>query len=65
MESLRMQLKVCEGCGRLWFRTGSGDGVYGSCCAGKLAEHARAAALPRRAQRSKGHGLRIVRGGAR
>ena len=63
MEYLRVQLKVCEGCGKLWFRAASVDGVYGNCCAGKLAEHARAV-QPRRSQRSKGHGLRIVCGGA-
>ncbi len=41
MEYLRVQLKVCEGCGGLWFRT-SGEDVYGRCCAGKLAQHAKA-----------------------
>jgi hypothetical protein len=42
MEYLRVQLKVCEGCGNLWFRTQSTEDVYGRCCAGKLAQHAKA-----------------------
>ena len=42
MEYLRVQLKVCEGCGNLWFRTQSAEEVYGRCCAGKLAQHAKA-----------------------
>jgi hypothetical protein len=42
MEYLRVQLKVCEGCGGLWFRTQSAEDVYGRCCAGKLAQHAKA-----------------------
>jgi len=41
MEYLHVQLKVCEGCGGLWFRT-SGEDVYGRCCADKLAQHAKA-----------------------
>ena len=64
MEYLRVQLKVCEGCGNLWFRTTSVDGVYGKCCAGKLAQHAKAEPQQRRAQRSKGHSLQIVTAGA-
>ena len=50
MEYLRVQLKVCEGCGGLWFRTQSA-GVYGRCCAGKLAQHAKAKPDQRRANR--------------
>jgi len=65
MEYLRVQLKVCEGCGKLWFRTTSVDGVYGSCCAGKLAQHAKAAPPQRHARRGKSHGLHVVAGGAR
>lgn len=53
MEYLRVQLKVCEGCGGLWFRA-EGSEVsdskqkYGRCCAGKLAEHARVRREPAR-----------------
>ncbi len=65
MEYLRVQLKVCEGCGNLWFRTAMVEGVYGSCCAGKLAQHAKAAPREHRARRTKGHCLHLVTGGAR
>ena len=62
MEYLRVQLKVCEGCGNLWFRTPAED-VYGRCCAGKLAQHAKANSdQPRRGRRAK-HSLHVVRGG--
>ena len=45
MEYLRVQLKVCEGCGGLWFRSQSTEDVYGRCCAGKLAQHAKAVVM--------------------
>jgi hypothetical protein len=65
MEYLRVQLKVCEGCGGLWFRTQSED-VYGRCCAGKLAQHAKA--RPERRGRPKRHRMAmsqaVVMGGA-
>lgn len=51
MEYLRVQLKVCEGCGGLWFRTQSAEDVYGRCCAGKLAHHAKSSMERRRARR--------------
>jgi hypothetical protein len=35
---LRMDLKVCEGCGVLWLRTRTVDGVYCNGCVGRLAE---------------------------
>jgi hypothetical protein len=53
MEYLRVQLKVCEGCGGLWFRTQSAEDVYGRCCAGKLAQHAKANLDRRVARRVK------------
>ena len=40
MEYLRVQLKVCEGCGGLWYRTQS-ESVYGRCCAGEVAPNIR------------------------
>lgn len=51
MEFLRVQLKVCEGCGGLWFRTQSTEDVYGRCCAKKLAQHAKANPEERRGRR--------------
>jgi len=36
MNYLRLELKVCEGCGVLWLRTGVGDGVYCQKCAFQL-----------------------------
>ena len=53
MEYLRVQLKVCEGCGGLWFRTQSTDDVYGSCCAVKLAQHAKARPEKQRERRPR------------
>jgi hypothetical protein len=53
MEFLRVQLKVCEGCGGLWFRMQSGEEKYGRCCAGKLAQHAQARPEERRARRRR------------
>lgn len=65
MEYLRVQLKVCEGCGNLWYRTASVDGVYGSCCKGKLAEHAKAKPEQRRMKRGTEHRAMAAAGGAR
>jgi hypothetical protein len=63
MEYLRVQLKVCEGCGNLWFRTENVD-VYGSCCMGKLAQHAKASPEERRGRPLGKHSARALRGGA-
>lgn len=63
MEYLRVQLKVCEGCGGLWFRTDNAENVYGRCCASKLAMHAKAGSDRRRGRRAK-HPMSAVRGGA-
>ena len=38
MNYLRMDLKVCEGCGVLWLRTGSALAVYCRGCSATLAE---------------------------
>jgi hypothetical protein len=38
MNYLRMDLKVCEGCGALWLRMCAMKGVYCRSCAAKLAE---------------------------
>lgn len=55
MEYLPVQLKVCEGCGNLWFRTQSDEAIYGRCCAGKLAQHAKARPEQRRGWRATRH----------
>ena len=36
MNDLRLDLKVCEGCGALWLRTGLADGVYCRACLRRL-----------------------------
>ena len=38
MGYVRMDLKVCEGCGALWLRAGATEGVYCRACTRKLAE---------------------------
>jgi hypothetical protein len=58
MEYLRVQLKVCEGCGGLWFRT-QGSEVYGRCCAGKLAQHAKAKPEERRGRRANRYAMAL------
>lgn len=65
MEYLRVQLKVCEGCGNLWYRTTSNDGNYGSCCAGKMAQHAKAEPEQRRTPRGGRRRGQHVQAGAR
>jgi len=37
MMYLRVELKICEGCGALWLRGGVGDGVYCSDCVVRMA----------------------------
>lgn len=37
MMHLRLELKICEGCGALWLRTGVSDGPYCARCKGRLA----------------------------
>ena len=64
MEYLRVQLKVCEGCGGLWYRTQSASEVYGRCCAGKLAEHARARVAERHGRRARRYEAMAMAGGA-
>jgi hypothetical protein len=36
MMYLRVFLKVCEGCGSLWFRAQESDGVYCAGCAARM-----------------------------
>lgn len=38
MNYLRRDLKVCEGCGGLWVRTGEAAGVYCRHCSPRMAE---------------------------
>lgn len=37
MKYLRVELKICEGCGALWLRISSEDGVYCSNCVVRMA----------------------------
>ena len=53
MEYFRVQLKVCEGCGGLWFRTEALARVYCAGCSGKMAVHAKAGADKRSGRRAK------------
>jgi hypothetical protein len=68
MEYLRVQLKVCEGCGGLWFRTETLAKVYCTGCTGKMAGHAKARLEDRPGRRAKhGSGAQTqvqLRGGA-
>ena len=41
MNDLHVELKVCEGCGALWLRTGVANGVYCRTCVGRIAEFPR------------------------
>ncbi len=38
MHNLRLELKICEGCGVLWLRSGKIDGCYCKGCSARLAE---------------------------
>jgi hypothetical protein len=38
MKYLRVDLKICEGCGALWLRAGPIDGVYCRGCIARLAD---------------------------
>lgn len=38
MKYLRVEVKICEGCGALWLRGGVGDGVYCIQCISRLAD---------------------------
>jgi len=38
MNHLRVDLKICEGCGALWLRAQRLDGVYCRACSSRLAE---------------------------
>ena len=37
MKYLPVEVKICEGCGALWLRSGAGDGVYCMHCSARLA----------------------------
>jgi len=38
MNDFSLELKICEGCGVLWLRSGRIDGVYCRGCSARLAE---------------------------
>ena len=56
MNYLRLDLKVCEGCGALWLRSETTTGVYCRSCAEKLAEFP----APRRRRRTRVRQERVV-----
>lgn len=65
MMYLRVQLKVCEGCGSLWFRPEQG-GIYCERCVRRLKDFP---APGSRRRRMRSHGARktgssVVAGGA-
>ncbi len=71
MNYLRMDLKVCEGCGALWLRMCVRKDVYCRSCAAKLADfpaprQSRSGGKRTRLQRSTGCGAGVPStGGAR
>jgi hypothetical protein len=74
MNDLRLELKVCEGCGALWVRPTRAPGVYCGGCTRKLSEFpdalGRRTAHPRTgqfrgAETENGHRFQVIAGGAR
>lgn len=70
--AVRMELKVCEGCGALWLRSGVNCGVYCRGCSAKLQEFPAPLGRrgPRGTRRRTRHAvgaakLSVVAGGAR
>ena len=64
MMYLKVSLKICEGCGNLWFRAENGTTVYCGSCAKKLESFP----IPRLRRRPGGRrkkDLQVVAGGAR
>lgn len=57
MDYLRRELKVCEGCGGLWVRTGVSAGIYCGHCGPRMAE------LPPRRRVRAGRPCRVERPG--
>jgi len=53
MNALRVELKICEGCGVLWLRAATMDAVYCLGCAARLAEFPAPSPTRRRNQRQK------------
>ena len=66
MNYLRVDLKVCEGCGALWLRAGIANGVYCKNCVGAIADFpipkGRRAASKTRARRRP---VAVLAGGVR
>lgn len=57
-----VHLKVCEGCGTLWFRAQNSGAVYCFSCEQKFRSFSRPA--KRRSGRPRKHTLHVVKGGA-
>lgn len=64
MTYLRLQLKVCEGCGGLWLRTQGRTNIYCSICEGKFQSLPKPT-LRRRGRPCKNTRLAMSAGGAR
>jgi hypothetical protein len=56
---LRVQLKVCEGCGCLWYRAESEEKVYCRSCEAKLRDFPAPESRKRRGRPSRKPPLRI------
>ncbi len=73
MNHLRMELKICEGCGALWIRAGLRNGVYCHGCSRKLADFPAPRGLRARLKKARVRGadmdhrrtFRLMEGGAR
>ena len=71
MNYLRLDLKVCEGCGTLWLRSVTSNGVYCRSCATRLSEFpaprgkSRAGRKPRLARITRCNATDSLAGGAR
>lgn len=63
MNHLRIDLKICEGCGGLWLRRGIADGVYCRHCACVLAEFPAPRQKRRTGRRVKQSAVVPVQGG--
>jgi hypothetical protein len=53
MNTLRVELKICEGCGVLWLRATTMDAIYCLGCAARLAEFPAPSPSRRRNQRQQ------------
>ena len=67
---LRVQLKVCEGCGSLWYRSQTQQGVYCKLCEVKLKDFPTPESRKRRGRPARKPHMKVLKpaeamGGAR